>query len=70
MARRLISSTGRGEQLLLKAIVIRPSMKERKEEILKRMSLLETDSIHGNFPGTIEVFMRNHWLRLMEILFT
>jgi len=56
VARRLISSTGRGEQLLLKAIVIRPCMKERKEEILKRMSLLETDSIHGNFPGTIEVF--------------
>lgn len=55
VARRLISSTGSGEQLRLRAIVIRPSMKDRSEEINKRMALLETDSIHGDFPGTIDV---------------
>ncbi|MEP7195149.1 MAG: glyceraldehyde-3-phosphate dehydrogenase [Saprospiraceae bacterium] len=55
VARRLITTTGKGEQLRLRAIVIRPSMKDRTEEMLKRMSLLETDSIHGNFRGTIKV---------------
>lgn len=56
VARRLISTTGKGEQLLLRAIVLRPGMKDRTEELHKRMSLLETDSIHGNFHGTIEIF--------------
>ncbi len=55
VARRLISQTGRGEQLLLKAIVVRAGMKEPREEVQKRLALLETDSIHGNFPGAIEV---------------
>lgn len=55
VARRLISQTGRGEQLLLKAIVVRAGMKDPHEEVLKRLALLETDSIHGNFPGAIEV---------------
>ncbi|MDQ3141103.1 MAG: glyceraldehyde-3-phosphate dehydrogenase [Bacteroidota bacterium] len=55
VARRLISTTGRGEQLRLKAIVIRPSMKVRFEEVQKRLALLESDSIHGDFPGAIEV---------------
>ncbi len=56
VARRLISMTGKGEQLLLKAIVLRPGMKDRTEELKKRMSLFETDSIHGSFHGTIEIF--------------
>ncbi len=55
VARRLISSTGSGEQLRLKAIVVRAGMKNPYEEVLKRLALLETDSIHGNFPGAIEV---------------
>ncbi len=55
VARRLISSTGSGEQLRLKAIVVRAGMKNPHEEVLKRLALLETDSIHGNFPGAIEV---------------
>ncbi|MBK9271886.1 MAG: glyceraldehyde-3-phosphate dehydrogenase [Saprospiraceae bacterium] len=56
VARRMISTTGKGEQLLLKAIVLRPGMKDRAEELKKRMSLFETDSIHGSFHGTIEIF--------------
>ncbi|NOT38707.1 MAG: glyceraldehyde-3-phosphate dehydrogenase [Saprospiraceae bacterium] len=55
VARRLISNTGRGQQLRLRAIVIRPGMKDRMEEFQKRMSLLESDSIHGNFRGTITI---------------
>ncbi|HEX5625207.1 MAG TPA: glyceraldehyde-3-phosphate dehydrogenase [Saprospiraceae bacterium] len=55
VARRLISSTGRGEQLRLRAIVVRPGMKNQYEEVHKRLALLESDSIHGSFPGAIEV---------------
>lgn len=55
VARRLIAETGSGEQLRLKAIVVRAGMKDAREEVLKRLALLETDSIHGNFPGAIEV---------------
>ncbi len=54
-ARRIIGATGRGEQLRLKAIVIRPKMKDRYEEAVKRAALLQSDSVHGNFHGTIEV---------------
>ena len=54
-ARRMIMTTGKGEQLRLKAIVIRPKMKDRYEEANKRAALLQKDSVHGNFPGVIEV---------------
>lgn len=55
VARRLIMNTGRGDQLRLKAIVIRPKMQNRYEEAKKRAALLQSDSIHGDFHGTIEV---------------
>lgn len=55
LARRIISTTGKGEQLRLKAIVIRPKLKDPQEEAAKRMSLLNMDSVHGDFPGTIHV---------------
>lgn len=54
-ARILINSTGKGDQLRLKAIVIRPKMADRYEEALKRAALLQTDSVHGDFGGTIDV---------------
>lgn len=54
-ARRMIMTTGKGEQLRLKAIVIRPKMSDRYEEAVKRAALLQKDSVHGNFPGLIEV---------------
>jgi len=54
-ARLIISKTGKGEQLRLKAIVIRPKMKDRYEEAKKRAALLQTDSVHGDFAGRIEV---------------
>ncbi len=54
-ARRIVTTTGKGEQLRLKAIVLRPKMKDRYEEATKRADLLRKDSVHGNFPGRIEV---------------
>ncbi len=54
-ARRLVEMTGRGEQLRLRAIVIRPKMSDRREELRKRTSLLRRDSVHGKFRGTVNV---------------
>jgi len=54
-ARIIIGNTGSGEQLRLKAIVLRQKMKDRKEEAEKRAALLEEDSVHGKFRGTIAV---------------
>lgn len=49
-ARELIVQAGKGEQLRLRAIVTRSNS---DEDIIKRAALLRTDSVHGNFPGTI-----------------
>ncbi len=56
LARLLIEKTGGGDQLRLRAIVVRPS-KERDLE--KRASLLRRDSVHGAFKGTIRVDQEN-----------
>lgn len=55
VARRIVSLTGRGEQLRLKAIVIRPKLKDRYEEASKRAALLRNDTVHGDFRGTVDV---------------
>ena len=55
-ARFLIEMMGRGEQLRLKAIVVRPKNKKNPyEELTKRASLLRKDSIHGKLRGTVKV---------------
>ncbi len=54
-ARILVNNTGKGEQLRLKAIVIRPKLKDRLEEAQKRAALLSHDSVHGAFPGSVLV---------------
>jgi glyceraldehyde 3-phosphate dehydrogenase len=54
-ARRLIAQTGKGEQLRLRAIVIRQKMKTIAEELQKRAGLLREDSVHGSFPGSIQI---------------
>ena len=52
LARELMAKTGKGNQLRLRAIVTRG---ETSEEILqKRATLLRTDSVHGQFSGTVE----------------
>jgi len=52
-ARRIIELTGRGQQLRLRAIVVRPKLKDQQLELKKRLSLLEVDSVHGNFKGAV-----------------
>jgi glyceraldehyde 3-phosphate dehydrogenase len=54
-ARLIINQTGRGDQLRLKAIVIRPKLKDHYEEAVKRASLLKDDTVHGTFSGHVEV---------------
>ncbi len=53
LARIIAQQTGKGEQLRLKAIVLRPKLKNRAEELEKRASLLRKDSVHGMFTGVI-----------------
>jgi glyceraldehyde 3-phosphate dehydrogenase len=55
IARRILSTTGRGDQLRLRAIVIRPKMKDIAQEMEKRAALLMDDSIHGEFQGRVEL---------------
>ena len=51
-ARELIKQAGKGQQLRLRAIVLR---KIDNASLKKRAALLENDSVHGRFPGTIEI---------------
>lgn len=53
MARLLIEKTGGGDNLRLRAIVVRPSGADN--DLQKRAGLLSRDSIHGQFRGTIRV---------------
>ncbi|MDB4088019.1 glyceraldehyde-3-phosphate dehydrogenase [Flavobacteriales bacterium] len=49
-ARELIKQAGKGQQLRLRAIIVRNNS---EDQIKKRASLLRMDSVHGPFPGTI-----------------
>lgn len=60
MARLLIEKTGGGENLRLKAIVVRPG--KAADDLEKRASLLRRDSVHGRFNGTIRVDKENQSL--------
>lgn len=55
-ARELIKQAGKGQQLRLKAIVVR---KLTDAQIVKRADLLRTDSVHGSFKGVVDVDLRN-----------
>lgn len=57
LARELMARTGRGSQLRLRAIVIRGNI----DEIVlnKRASLLQNDSVHGEFSGTVIADVKN-----------
>ncbi len=50
-ARLLITSAGKGQQLRLRAIVVRNI---DKDQLNKRAHLLRNDSVHGRFQGTVE----------------
>ena len=51
-ARILVQTNGNGDQLRLKAIVIRGNS---NDELQKRADLLRCDSVHGKFKGTVDV---------------
>lgn len=53
VARELMTRTGKGSQLRLRAIVTRGSIDASVLE--KRASLFKSDSVHGDFSGTVSV---------------
>ena len=57
LARLLIEKTGGGDQLRLRAIVVR---KSSEEDLQKRAELLLRDSVHGPFQGTIRTDVENN----------
>jgi glyceraldehyde 3-phosphate dehydrogenase len=57
LARELMSRTGKGVQMRLRAIVIRGDV--TKEILEKRASLLRKDSVHGYFKGSVKVDINN-----------
>ncbi len=56
-ARELIKQAGKGQQLRLKAIVVR---KLTDAQIIKRADLLRNDSVHGAFKGVVDVDLANN----------
>ena len=55
-ARELIKQAGKGQQLRLKAIVVR---RLTDAQIIKRAALLRNDSVHGSFRGVVDVDLAN-----------
>lgn len=60
LARELMSKTGKGNQLRLRAIVTRD--KNDATTLEKRASLLRYDSIHGDFQGSVIADIENNAL--------
>ncbi|MFA4980470.1 MAG: glyceraldehyde 3-phosphate dehydrogenase NAD-binding domain-containing protein, partial [Sphingobacterium sp.] len=60
LARELMHKAGAGQQLRLRAIVTRDA--NDSKSILKRATLLKTDSIHGAFEGDVQVDIPNQAL--------
>lgn len=55
-ARELVKQAGKGQQLRLRAIVVR---KDTDQELVKRAALLRNDSVHGPLDGTVDVDLAN-----------
>lgn len=60
LARELMAKTGKGNQLRLRAVVTRGDI--TKEILEKRAALLRTDSVHGQFSGTVEIDVKRNAL--------
>lgn len=60
VARELMSKTGKGNQLRLRAVVTRGVM--TSEILEKRANLLRIDSVHGKFMGTVDTDFKNNAL--------
>jgi glyceraldehyde 3-phosphate dehydrogenase len=61
VARLLVEKAGGGQNLVPRAVVLRPP-KDPILDLNRRASLLRRDSIHGGFKGTIRVDEENHVL--------
>lgn len=57
VARELMTKTGKGSQMRLRAIVTRGIIDQTVLE--KRASLLSNDSVHGDFSGTVSIDLKN-----------
>lgn len=57
VARELMTRTGKGNQLRLRAVVTRGKVDQSVLE--KRASLLKSDSVHGPFSGTVNIDEKN-----------
>ena len=57
VARELMTKTGKGSQMRLRAIVTRGKIDQTVLE--KRASLLSNDSVHGDFSGTVSIDLKN-----------
>lgn len=57
LARELMTKMGKGSQLRLRAIVTRDEITQSALE--KRASLLNSDSVHGDFLGTVQTDLEN-----------
>jgi len=57
VARELMTRTGKGSQLRLRAVVTRGVVDQNVLE--KRASLLKSDSVHGDFTGTVSIDVIN-----------
>lgn len=60
LARELMARTGKGSQLRLRAIVTRGKIDA--DVLEKRASLLKSDSVHGDFSGSVSVDLKNSCL--------
>ncbi len=65
LARELMSKTGKGKQMRLRAIVVRGEITE--EVLEKRAAMLRNDSVHGNFSGSVRADFKNRCLVINEI---
>jgi glyceraldehyde 3-phosphate dehydrogenase len=52
LTRMLVEDSGGGDNLRLRAIVVRKSV---DNDLIKRANLVRTDSVHGSFKGTVRV---------------
>ena len=52
LTRMLVEDSGGGDNLRLRAIVVRKSV---NNDLIKRANLIRTDSVHGPFKGTVRV---------------
>ncbi len=59
MARLLVERTSTGEVMRLRAVVVRPG---KEGDLVKRASLLTSDSVHGTFQGTVRIDEQNNCL--------